>query len=881
MSGSIVDLGTITGINLNGGSNNANLINNIIGSVTPGQTIVMYSNISGATGLINDGVINLDPTILIINGPLTGTGVISIGSQSTLELNGSVASTETIAFASDTAELILGDPAEFNGTISSLSLGDTIDISSMPFASQTLNINGNTLQITGSIASETAQLQFDTIPSISTIQLFSDGGTGTDLTIVPCFLKGTKILQKKGKTPVEDLRIGDLIVSEDGTEVAIKWIGHRTYQQPFTKEEKAAFPVLIKKNSIAKGSPCSDLYLSPEHSILIDRSLIPIKMLINGSTIKIISDFPAIIYYHIELSNHEVIYAENLAVESFIDCKNRENFENYGEYVGLYGAEESPKMDFAYPKLSYGKKVNQIKRQIANRIRNILEPELENTNVQFQGHLDEVNYRTIRGWVWYPNFPEASVDIQILLNGSVIAQISADHFRQDLLDAGIGRGYHGFTLNFVEHLKNEHYVVDIRLSRDHRPLGQSFIIFGAPKDQCEKSYKLDGEKYIPRPAYSTNHNKKALILNTFWPELHHSAESNALFDHAKIFQNLGFEIEIMASNTMSEQTEKYLTENNVTPIKSTKACNIEALLHSEGAKYSFVYLNNIDVAVRYMGLIKSISRNSIGQPSARFYNLADLHFLRLAREAQVKKNYPLFSSARRMLSDEIIAMHQANCVITHSPAEAAYLKTAFPNIPTKIIPWSFDIVKLNKPNNERSGVGFIGGIDHSPNRDALEWLIADIMPLVWKTAPEIILNIIGKGWTNSSFTKIDHRIKILGHTTDLSRTIQINRLTVAPLRFGSGIKGKVLDSMANGVPVIMTPHAAEGLLLTQTYQENVCSSAEEISQKIIALHADIKLNKKFSLEGNHIISNFYNRPSILESVRAMLVENQIEVAELA
>src|SRR5262249_23445688 len=157
-----------------------------------------------------------------------------------------------------------------------------------------------------------------------------------------CFLKGTKISTRSGDRLVQDLQIGDEVQTLAGLK-AIKWIGYNK----FTKEEGRAWhdnvmPIRVARFAIDARTPHRDLYLSPLHCIFFCGALIPVMYLINEASIAqdTPSDMSAIEYYHIDLDTHEVIYAEEALVESFLDDgSNRESFSNFIQYERLYGVE--------------------------------------------------------------------------------------------------------------------------------------------------------------------------------------------------------------------------------------------------------------------------------------------------------------------------------------------------------------------------------------------------------------------------------------------------------------------------------------------------------------------------------------------------------------
>ncbi len=193
---------------------------------------------------------------------------------------------------------------------------------------------------------------------------------------VHCLLKGTKISTPSGNRPVQKLQIGDEVHTLSGPK-AIKWIGYNK----FTKEEgriwqDSVMPIRVARFAIDDQSPHSDLYLSPLHCVFFNRAFIPVKHLINGTTVAQggPSGVSTIEYYHIDLGTHEVIYAEGALVESFFDGDSeREHFSNFVQYERLYGAERQPKMTPFAPILGYRNRRQKIQGLARSLISNVVD----------------------------------------------------------------------------------------------------------------------------------------------------------------------------------------------------------------------------------------------------------------------------------------------------------------------------------------------------------------------------------------------------------------------------------------------------------------------------------------------------------------------------
>jgi hypothetical protein len=171
-----------------------------------------------------------------------------------------------------------------------------------------------------------------------------------------CFLIGTRISTPRGEVPVEELTIGDLVDTLNGS-LPVKWIGRRRFKKvaPSSWHSSVA-PIRVARFALHDQYPHRDLYLSPGHSLFVDGVLIPVKHLVNDRSVvrAEMGDREVIEYFHIELETHEVIFAEGAPAETLLVTDGREGFANFVEYERLYGSEERPAMKPFAPIFSYG-----------------------------------------------------------------------------------------------------------------------------------------------------------------------------------------------------------------------------------------------------------------------------------------------------------------------------------------------------------------------------------------------------------------------------------------------------------------------------------------------------------------------------------------------
>ncbi|GAB0118970.1 Hint domain-containing protein [Acidisoma sp. 7E03] len=159
----------------------------------------------------------------------------------------------------------------------------------------------------------------------SVAQDVTDRGTLITVSNAPCFVSGTRIETEDGARPVETLAVGDRVRRLDGSLAPVIWIGSRMVECRRHPAPEAVRPIRIAAGAFAEGVPSRPLLLSPDHAVWSEGVLIPVKHLVNGTSIR---QMPAetVQYFHVELEEHAVIFAEDLAVESYLDTGDRSAF---------------------------------------------------------------------------------------------------------------------------------------------------------------------------------------------------------------------------------------------------------------------------------------------------------------------------------------------------------------------------------------------------------------------------------------------------------------------------------------------------------------------------------------------------------------------------
>jgi hypothetical protein len=265
-------------------------------------------------------------------------GETEIGDGATAEFNSSMDVNQTVTFGSDANLVLDGGSASFNAVISNFSSGDAIHYTKLTLTLGSVNSIEGIQQVgLSSGGSFAGDINFSSSTNLSNLVATPDGAGGTFVTLgaLACFVVGTRIATSNGETPVEDIMVGDVVRAHFAGNTPVKWIGRRRIDCRRHPEPEKIWPVRVSAAAFGEHCPLRDLWLSPDHAVFADGALIPIRCLINGATIRQ-EPVPIVVYYHIELHRHDVVLADGLPAESYLDMGDRSIFDNAGSVIRLF-----------------------------------------------------------------------------------------------------------------------------------------------------------------------------------------------------------------------------------------------------------------------------------------------------------------------------------------------------------------------------------------------------------------------------------------------------------------------------------------------------------------------------------------------------------------
>ena len=235
--------------------------------------------------------------------------------------------------------------------------------------------------------------------------------------------------------------------------------------------------------------------------------------------------------------------------------------------------------------------------------------------------------------------------------------------------------------------------------------------------------------------------------------------------------------------------------------------NLDMFIDDRGDMFDYAIISRAESADLFLDKIKE------RLPSAKtIYNTVDMHFLRMQRRAATTGDAEVAAAAEVMRKRELSYIEKADATIILSSVEETVLKDL--GVPDEKL-W---LIPLIRPHSERlvefettEDMLFIGGYKHPPNVDAVDWMVQYIWPRIEKALPGVNLRICGSSMPERFQDYASDSIIIQGFVPDLDALLSRTRLTLAPLRFGAGLKGKVASSIGVGVPVVGTSIAFEGM----------------------------------------------------------------------
>lgn len=386
------------------------------------------------------------------------------------------------------------------------------------------------------------------------------------------------------------------------------------------------------------------------------------------------------------------------------------------------------------------------------------------------------------------------------------------------------------------------------------------------KDELEKHFENNYAPNVFR-ARERNFDKKVILfIDHYVPTFDKDAGSRTSIQYLELFLKKGYVVKFIGDNFLKEEPyTSYLLQKGIEVLYGLKMQNnIFEYIKENEKNIHLVYINRPNIANKYINFIKKNTNLKI------IYYGHDLHFLRLEREKKLDDKQ--YEDINRLKSLELSVIRKADIVYYPSKVEYEYIKNIDKDIEVKVItPYIYSDFSKKIPTDfsKREGLLFVGSFSHRPNVDALFFFLNQIWPLI-KTKLNINLYIVGSN-ANDEIKKVHSEkdgIIFKGFVSDreLEELYLKSRISIVPLRYGAGVKGKLIESLYYGLPVISTKVGVEGINDIDDIVE-VEDEAKEFATKLINLYQNINKLKERSLKSLEYIKKNHSIEAVWDIIK--------------
>jgi glycosyltransferase involved in cell wall biosynthesis len=358
-----------------------------------------------------------------------------------------------------------------------------------------------------------------------------------------------------------------------------------------------------------------------------------------------------------------------------------------------------------------------------------------------------------------------------------------------------------------------------------------------------------------------------LVVDSRTPMPDRDSGSMDTYQYLRILKSFGYHVIFVPQNLVT--VEKYsamLQTIGVQVLYAPYWMSMQQVLENFGARLKYVLLYRAPVAEELLPLVRKHA------PQAKvIFDTVDLHYLRMEREAELEGSELKRDAAVQMREMELGLIRNVDATIVLSRYEMEILTTLVPGAALFEIPIVREVPVINSvPFQERHDIVFVGGFEHPPNVDAVRWFIGEVLPLLQRAGFPGKLIVVGSAMPGHVRELARNGVEMRGYVEDLDALFSEVRLSVAPLRYGAGLKGKVISSLSLGVPVVATGAAVEGGGFTDGENVTVANTADEMAAAISHLYHDEVEGQKIAAAGRQMFVDRFSVAAVSGQIEKLL-----------
>lgn len=357
-----------------------------------------------------------------------------------------------------------------------------------------------------------------------------------------------------------------------------------------------------------------------------------------------------------------------------------------------------------------------------------------------------------------------------------------------------------------------------------------------------------------------------LMVDHYVPQYDKDAGSRTVFQYLKMFVEKGYNVKFIGDNFYRhEPYTKTLQQMGIEVLYGPYyAQNWKEWIKENGGYIRYVFLNRPHIAVKYIDFIRENTKAKI------IYYGHDLHFLREMRKYELTHDKRALEDSNDWKGKELSLMRKADVAYYPSAIETDEIKKIDQNVKVKsIVAYIYEHVEPKEYRfDQRRDIMFIGGFTHTPNVDAVIWFGREIMPEIVEKIPDIKWYVMGSNPPQEVLDLAGDNIIVKGFVSDedLENYYDKCRMSVVPLRYGAGIKGKVIEAMRYGMPVVTTSVGAEGIAGAEDIL-CIADDADILAKEIIDKYNNMEYLKQISAKSYEYIQNTFSQENAWSVVK--------------
>jgi O-antigen biosynthesis protein len=403
-------------------------------------------------------------------------------------------------------------------------------------------------------------------------------------------------------------------------------------------------------------------------------------------------------------------------------------------------------------------------------------------------------------------------------------------------------------------------------SRDKQSLINQRIFCNKWQDVLTRHAAAGNDLFLARDR--SRGKKIILVIDDRVPEYDQQAGGLTIYQYLRLFSDMGFKVIFLPDSL--DPVAPYTSELQQLGIEVIYGgIDVKKWLGKYGKYLHYAWLARPNIASNYIGILKKSASSKI------LYFTHDLHYLREHRLYALNQDPLHLDESQRLKKLEFDLFSQVDVILTPSSYEEQVIKENFPyqkvfTIPLHLYEFPPEDDQPGVDFSQRQGLLFLGGFNHLPNVDAVLWFVREILPRVRERLPEVSFTVAGSNPPQEILALQHEGLRVTGYVPDLGPLFEKTRVFVAPLRYGAGVKGKIITSMVQGVPVVTTSIGNEGLNLAPGQEALIADDAAAFAARLVEIYTNQALWERLARQAQTYVRHHFSKAKARQLMQTVL-----------